>query len=94
MINKESRLKGKIHNVHEVEGEPPFFWKDDVEKACNFFLKYKDKPHLFCMEQFNVGFYYHKFRYYVSDESFGRVEYNEWLFKLAFADVFKEAMKK
>ena len=90
MKNKESRLKGKIHNVHEVEGEPPFFWKEDIEKACNFFLKYKDYPVLFNREQFKIDVFYHNFQWYLSDKTFGLIEYNEWLFRLAFSDIYKE----
>jgi len=81
------RLKGKLQNVHGIEAnEPLFFWKDSVESACDFFLRYKDNPKLFEKEQFRIEPFYQKFKWYVSDESFGLVEYNEWLFRFAFAD--------
>jgi len=82
-------LKGKIKNVKGLEGQPPFFWKEEIESACDFFLRYKDNPKLFEKEQFRIEPFYQKFRWYVSDESFGLVEYNEWLFRLAFADAME-----
>ena len=66
-----------------------FYFAKDIKSACDFFLRYKDNPKLFEKEQFRIEPFYQKFRWYVSDESFGLVEYNEWLFRLAFADVME-----
>ena len=71
--------------------------KQRIKSACEFYLRYKDNPELLVkeypefkeeVEQFRIlslltGKYIHG-NYYDYDK------YNEWLFKLAFKDVFKE----
>jgi len=62
--------------------------KQRLKSACEFYLRYKDKPEL--LEKEN-----HKLWVKISNENritTGKVtdQYNEWLFKLAFKDVLEE----
>lgn len=72
------------------------FWYKDVKSACEFFLKYWDRPALLLKEQpqyrkelLEISPYFEKGKLYLIDDD-EMAEYNEWLFKLAFADVFAE----
>ncbi|RLE69131.1 MAG: hypothetical protein DRJ34_01520 [Thermoprotei archaeon] len=73
------------------------FIKQRIKSACEFYLRYKDNPILFWKEQEK---YKKQFK-----KKFGNVviageemrpfndwknQYNKWLFKLAFKDIFKE----
>ena len=69
------------------------FIKQRLKSACEFYLRYKDNPNLFLNEQ-------KEFAEEVIDKFYDETKgwknldkYNEWLFKLAFKDVF-EAEKK
>ena len=63
----------------------------DLKSACKFYLRYKDRPDLFEKEQKDLIDYdtwdyrHHTFVILKGNRA---IEYNEWLFKLAFKDVF------
>jgi len=71
--------------------------KQRIKKACEFYLRYKDNPellfkekklkHLFIKEE--------KLQSFMAQMIKNRYlkQYNEWLFKLAFKDVFKGERK-
>ncbi len=70
-------------------------FKQRLKSACEFYLRYKDNPELLRKEQNNLynvfGDYIFgnlKGKYFKSSNILG--QYNDWLFKLAFKDVFKE----
>jgi len=59
-----------------------------IKSACEFYLRYKDKPELLDKEQ-------HKLWVEISNKNritLGELkkQYNKWLFKLAFKDVLEE----
>jgi len=85
------RIKEMVSNIQL------FILFEDIKSACEFYLRYKDKPLLLIKEypkyleslahfnlpklidftkEFGVEFEYSK--------------YNDWLFKLAFKDVFEK----
>ena len=72
---------------------------DDIEQrlksACEFWLRYKDNPKLFSEEQFKIRWeYYSDLGYLVWNMNRKQWEnYNEWLFRLAFKDVFEVEKK-
>jgi len=56
-------------------------YKQRLKSACEFYLKYKDKPELFDKEQY---------KNYVRQIFWSSIDnYNDWLFKLAFKDVLE-----
>jgi len=58
--------------------------KQRLKSACEFYLRYKDKPELLIKE-------YPEYKEELDEEGWWfSSEYNNWLFKLAFKDVFKE----
>ena len=65
--------------------------KQRIRAACEFYLKYKDKPALFSEEQFSIKWNYDRLTgtYIVNLEN-GYTEYNYWLFKLAFKNILEE----
>ena len=76
------------------------FVKQRIKSACEFYLRYKDNPELFLNE---IGFPKDSkgieiFNHWKSLKlipptkftEFDWHDYNEWLFKLAFKDVFEE----
>jgi len=65
--------------------------KQRIRAACEFYLKYKDKPALFSEEQFSISWRYDRLTgTYIVDLGNRYTEYNYWLFKLAFKDVLEE----
>ena len=60
--------------------------EEDIKSACNFYLRYKDKPKLLIEEQ---SIFLKKI---MEDLEMIKTDpnYNEWLFKLAFKDVLEE----
>ena len=102
-MNKPEPLKGKriIYTKHlgfryekkfgEL-GEGFLFHIDDIKSACKFYLRYKDNPKLFSEEQFKIRWeYYSDLGYLVWNMNRKQWEnYNEWLFCLAFKDVFED----
>jgi len=73
---------------YSIKSNIIFFVKQRLKSACEFYLRYKDKPEL--LEKEN-----HKLWVKISNENritTGKItdQYNEWLFKLAFKDVLKE----
>jgi len=63
-----------------------------IRSACEFYLRYKDKPDLFCEEQFQVNWkYYLKTAGYVIVDEEGKCTdyYNDWLFKKSILKCIK-----
>ena len=67
-----------------------------LKSACEFYLKYKDKPLLLWEEE---GFLLHELNITkelwdimgkLDDKEWTINDYNDWLFKLAFKDVFEK----
>jgi len=56
------------------------FEAKDIKSACDFYLRYRSNPELMWKE-------HPEYRY-------NELGYNDWLFKLAFKDIFKEAKIK
>jgi len=64
--------------------------KQRIKSACKFYLRYKDRPDLLEKEQKDlIDYDAWDFRYHTFVISRGNraIEYNEWLFELAFKDV-------
>ena len=77
---------------------------DNIKSACEFWLKYRDKPELLVKEhpeivKKEIQKKKKVFKFY-SEENFivwgykDDIEYNEWLFKLAFKDVLGDKNDK
>ena len=67
------------------------YMKQRIKSACEFYLKYKDKPALFSDEQFTIRWGYDRGTgTYIVDLGNEYNEYNEWLFKEAFKGVLEE----
>ena len=67
------------------------YMKQRIKSACEFYLKYKDKPALFSDEQFKIRWGYDRGTgTYIVDLGNEYNEYNEWLFKEAFKGVLGE----
>ena len=80
--NKAFELDPQADSVEEGSA----FWFRDVKEACEFYLKYLNDIELFKEEQF-----------YIKTNVYGEVwdknekkwvNYQEWLFKYSFSDVF------
>jgi len=69
-----------------------FILEQRLKSVCEFWLRYKDNPELFCKEQFKIRWeYYLDIGYLVWNISKKQWEnYNEWLFKLAFRGIWNE----
>jgi len=65
--------------------------KRRLKQACEFYLRYKDKPELFSKEQFKIEHNIHTpdNQIIIFHKNFW-IDYNDWLFKLAFKDVLEE----
>jgi len=78
-------------SMFQVEKE--FFHISDIKSACEFYLRYKDRPDLFEKEQKDLidydtwDFRHHTFVILKGNRA---SEYNLWLFKLAFKDVLEK----
>ena len=87
--NKRIKLLGLVNKDRFA------FYEEDVKQACDFFLRYKGNPSLLIMERPELkGEVENMFLDRYSTAKYGvnvwRLEqYNEWLFKLAFKDVFE-----
>ena len=57
--------------------------RQHLKSACEFYLRYKDKPHLLIRE---YPKYEKQARKFIDDVE----KYNDWLFKLAFGGVLDE----
>lgn len=78
--------------------------KNRIKSACEFYLKYKDNPELlvtdypeFKRELAGKGVIFvfgGGEMLVVSQNEEKKDKYNEWLFKLAFKDIFKEGERK
>jgi len=69
------------------------FWFGDVKSACEFYLRYKDRPDLFEKEQKNLIDYDCRYDWdhtFVILKGNRAIKYKEWLFKLAFKDVLEK----
>jgi len=101
-ISSERMLKEDIEEIKSLEidyeysvliGMLYMFKKlqQRIKQACEFYLRYKDKPELLLKEQRNlVGIpegteFYPPGLIHLKD----KYKYNEWLFRLAFKDVFE-----
>jgi len=68
--------------------------KQRLKSACEFYLRYRDKPGLFSEEQFTIYWEYDdEIGCYLIDLGNKYVEYNGWLFRLAFKNVLEEVEK-
>jgi len=76
--------------------------KQRIKFACEFYLKYKDNPELLAEEHPEYFSYIYKFEVVgdcknvlvFKDILIDVDQYNEWLFKLAFKEVFDEVKEK
>ena len=71
------------------------YMKQRIKSACEFYLKYKDKPALFSDEQFWISWKYDRLTgtYLIvlgNGENRHTEEYNNWLFKEAFKCILEE----
>ncbi|MHC1636028.1 MAG: hypothetical protein ACXQTS_05350 [Candidatus Methanospirareceae archaeon] len=74
------------------------FVKRRIKEACEFYLRYKDKPECLWEEKPEYRetlkkmfvFYKENGEPYFSEDDYGWEIYNDWLFKLAFKEVFEE----
>ncbi|RLC79250.1 MAG: hypothetical protein DRI61_08255 [Chloroflexi bacterium] len=67
------------------------YMRQQIKSACEFYLKYKDRPALFSDEQFTIRWGYDRGTgTYIVDLGNEYTEYNEWLFKEAFKSVLEE----
>ena len=67
--------------------------KEDIKSACEFYLRYKDKPELLVKEHPELSISEEHFPYPLKKISMPIKHYNKWLFKLTFKDIFKEEKK-
>jgi len=81
----ETRAMYKKNNQYSGE---EIFTKEDVKSACEFYLRYKDRAKKFITD---FPEYAENIVLIVDVYTDGKrmVDYNEWLFKLAFKDVFE-----
>ena len=95
---KYEPLIGKKVNMFEDDGYE-LFKGDDIKSACNFFLRYKDRPSLFWKEQkkhrkeltiINEEW----FKLKESDTLYDWTDFNDWLFIFSFKDVLKVKSEK
>jgi len=84
------RIKEMVSNIQL------FILFEDIKSACDFYLRYKDKPLLLWEEE---GFLLHELNITkelwdimgkLDDKEWTINDYNDWLFKLAFKDVFEK----
>ena len=62
-----------------------------IKDACEFYLRYKDKPELFTKEQFPIDWKFHlKTQRFVVRRKDRYVYYNYWLFRKVFGSVFSK----
>jgi len=62
-----------------------------VKAACEFYLRYKDKPELFAKEQSPINWKFHlKTQRFVIRKKDKYVYYNYWLFRKVFGSVFSK----
>jgi hypothetical protein len=93
---KPKPLDGKLQEDNINIGKDPeegedfsfvenFFYAEDIKSACDFYLKYRNKP-------FTLADDFPEYQLVIKVKlDHGGLElYNTWLFKLAFRDVFKE----
>lgn len=59
----------------------------EFESARNFYFRYLNQPSLFCKEQFDITYTFDGGSPYVVDRSGVHIEYNAWLFDIAFASL-------
>jgi len=79
------------------------YFKYKLKSACEFYLRYKDKPKLLIKEhpEYEAEFINSDFKlvrfplppmktaFFIELEDGELDKYNDWLFKLAFKDIFK-----
>jgi len=85
-------LKRIVRTLLKEEG----LIKQRIKSPCEFYLRYKDKPELLVKEHpkyEKIGIVSYVLQA-IEVEKIHQDEYNEWLFKLAFKDVFKNANEK
>ena len=87
-----------VTHVNSIKFQIKLILEQRIKSACEFFLRYKDNPELLiklCPEIREIEYAGNKIGDLL-DYSYGAWtivwddlnEYNEWLFKLAFADMF------
>jgi len=71
--------------------------KQRLKSACEFYLRYKDKPSLLWLEQFEFRKHLKNFgvtKKWVESKNYDSLydwsDYNEWFFKLTFKGVFED----
>jgi len=91
ILNIYGHARGEFKNKLKQE------LKQRIKSACEFYLRYKDKPELLIKEHPEYEEEIDDIKKY-SDKAFFREEdiqkYNEWLFKLAFKGVFENVRKE
>ena len=81
---------GDFRKAYEIEK----YIKQRIKSACEFYLRYKDKPALFSDEQFTIDWKYDRLTgTYIVELGNRYTEYNYWLFKLAFKNILDEELK-
>jgi len=90
--SKEETLNRNYNGleVHNLKRELLSKVKQRIKSACEFYLKYKDKPELLFEEKRE----YRVILAHLFGDDKDTSRYNEWLFKLAFEDVLKEKKEK
>jgi len=91
-----------ISDIYGVLDEIVKIIKQRLKEACEFYLRYKDKPECLWEEKpeyrkvLKEMFVFHKENGepYFSEGDFGWEIYNKWLFKLAFESVLDGENKK
>ena len=89
------QLRTSYKDLSEKEKESDRDWARKVIKliksACEFYLRYKDRPDNLAEEQPQYKKELSKFDYLYCGALLTDLErYNEWLFRLAFKSIFKE----
>jgi len=86
-LNFSRGYKKGFERAQEVLKEE---FKQRIKSACEFYLKYKDKPELLIKEHPKLRC--EEFSKWIDNFKMGVIEenYNKWLFNLAFKDVMKD----
>jgi len=97
MTQKPKPLVERIQHIWRGEyyGWSWMFFKNDIKEACEFYLKYKDRPKLLVAEHPEFEKEVGRFIGMLDNAESGfdirdaEKKYNEWLFRLTFKDVLE-----